>query len=123
MLIAVVGVCASGKSTLVRNLKEAGFNAYNVVQEHSCIKRFWNRWNPDLLVMIDASLGAIKERRDVTWNENRLKVQHERLRNAKENADLYILTDSLSKEEVLQIVINFIRRNYDGGNNFAGSKK
>lgn len=111
MLIAIVGVCASGKSTLVKALKEAGYNAYNVAQEHSCIKKFWSRWNPDLLIMLDASLDAIKKRRTVSWDRQRLIVQHERLQNAKENADLYIHTDMLGKEEVLQTVIDFIRRN------------
>ena len=43
MVIAIVGVCASGKTTLVQGLKTAGFNAYNVAQEHSCIKKFWNK--------------------------------------------------------------------------------
>lgn len=124
MIIAIVGVCASGKSTLVRGLKAAGYNAYNVAQEHSCIKKFWNRWNPDYLIMIDASLQAIKKRRDVTWDESRLTIQHARLQDAKENADLYIKTDSLSKEEVLQTVIDFIRGNGDvEDNHIGGSEK
>ena len=37
MRIAIVGICASGKTTLVRGLREAGYDAYNVAQEHSCI--------------------------------------------------------------------------------------
>lgn len=109
MRVAIVGVCAAGKTTLVEGLKEAGVDAYNVAQEHSCIKKFWNRKFPELLIMIDATLPAIKKRRFVTWDESRLKVQHERLSDARANADLYIQTDFLSKEEVLQIAINFIR--------------
>jgi deoxyadenosine/deoxycytidine kinase len=109
-LIAVVGVCASGKTTLVTNLKEAGFNAYNVAQEHSCIKKFWNKHHPDILIMIDASLAAIKKRRIVYWDESRLTAQHERLSDAKAHADLYIQTDSLSKEDVLKEVIAFIKK-------------
>lgn len=114
MIIAIVGVCASGKSTLVTELKKAGFNAYNVAQEHSCVKKFWNRHKPDFLIMIDAALPAIKKRRLVNWDQSRLDLQHERLKDAQENADLYIQTDLFSKEEVLQQVINFIRRNTDG---------
>ena len=55
MRIAIVGICASGKTTLVRGLREAGYDAYNVAQEHSCIHDFWNKHHPDVLVMIDAT--------------------------------------------------------------------
>lgn len=123
MLIAIVGVCASGKSTLVNGLKARGYNAYNVAQEHSCIKKFWNRWRPDFLIMIDAGLLAIQKRRMVTWNEERLAVQHERLRDAREHADLYIQTDALHEEEVLEMVINFVRRHTNDEDYAGGSKE
>lgn len=123
MLVAIVGVCASGKTTLVKGLREAGFDAYNVAQEHSCIKKFWNRKKPDVLIMIDATLSAIKKRRFVTWDEDRLVVQHERLRDARENANLYIQTDELSREEVLQTIINFIRGKNDVKDNDTGIKE
>ncbi len=32
MRIAIVGVCASGKTNLVKGLRTAGFDAYNVAQ-------------------------------------------------------------------------------------------
>ena len=54
MRIAIVGVCASGKTTLVAGLRAAGYDAYNVAQEHSCVHDFWAKKNPDMLVMIDA---------------------------------------------------------------------
>lgn len=110
MLVAIVGICASGKSTLVAGLKKVGINAYNIAQEHSCIKKFWDRKKPDVLVMLDATLPAIKKRRLVTWNEDRIAVQHERLRDARKNADLYIQTDNFTKEEVLQQVLTFINK-------------
>ena len=123
MLVAIVGVCASGKTTLVKGLREAGVDAYNVAQEHSCIKKFWNRKKPDVLIMIDATLSAIKKRRFVTWDEDRLVVQHERLRDARENANLYIQTDELSREEVLQTIINFIRGKTNVKDNDTGAKE
>lgn len=123
MLVAIVGVCASGKTTLVKGLREAGIDAYNVAQEHSCIKKFWNKKKPDVLVMIDATLSAIKKRRFVTWDEDRLVIQHERLRDARENANLYIQTDELSREEVLQTIINFIRGKNDVKDNDTGFKE
>ena len=67
MRIAIVGVCASGKTTLVAGLRAAGYDAYNVAQEHSCIHDFWNKHHPDVLVMIDATLPAIHKRRLVYW--------------------------------------------------------
>lgn len=109
MRIAVVGVCAAGKTTLVQGLKDAGFDAYNVAQEHSCIRAFWNKHKPDVLVMIDATLPAIKKRRRVSWTEERLVVQHERLKDARVHADLYIQTDDLSAAEVLDKVVAFLR--------------
>lgn len=108
MRVAVVGVCASGKTTLVQGLREAGVDAYNVAQEHSCIRRFWNKRQPDVLIMIDATLPAIKKRRRVTWTEERLATQHERLRDARAHADLYIQTDAYNAQEVLEKVLAFL---------------
>ena len=108
MKIASVGVCASGKTTLVAGLREAGYDAYNVAQEHSCVHNFWAKKNPDLVVMIDATLPAIHKRRLVYWGEDRLVTQHKRLADAKAHADLYIQTDELDAEAVRQKVIEFI---------------
>lgn len=108
MKIAIVGVCASGKTTLVAGLREAGYDAYNVAQEHSCVHNFWAKKNPDLVVMIDATLPAIHKRRLVYWGEDRLVTQHKRLADAKAHADLYIQTDELDAEAVRQKVIEFI---------------
>lgn len=108
MKIAVVGVCASGKTTLVQGLREEGYDAYNVAQEHSGIHDFWNKRQPDILVMIDATLPAIKKRRVVYWDEERLHVQHQRLADARVHADLYIQTDELTAKDVRQKVIEFV---------------
>ena len=67
--------------------------------------------------MIDVTLEAIRKRRNVSWDEQRLIVQHERLEDAKQNADLYIQTDLLSKEMVVQKVLDFIRRKENAENN------
>jgi adenylate kinase len=110
MKIAIVGVCASGKTTLVAGLKAAGYDAYNVAQEHSCVHNFWAKKNPDIVVMIDATLSAIHKRRLVYWGEDRLVTQHKRLADAKAHADLYIQTDELDAEAVRQKVIEFIEK-------------
>ena len=107
--IAVVGVCASGKTTLVAGLKNAGYDAYNVAQEHSCVHDFWAKHHPDLLVMIDATMAAIHKRRKVYWGEDRLAVQHKRLADARAHADLYIQTDAFDADQVRRKVIAFIK--------------
>jgi hypothetical protein len=107
--IAVVGVCASGKTTLVAGLKAAGFDAYNVAQEHSGIHDFWAKRHPDILVMIDATMPAIHKRRVVYWDESRLEVQHKRLADARAHADLYIQTDKYNAAEVRDKVIDFVK--------------
>ena len=109
MKVAIVGVCASGKTTLVSGLKAAGFDAYNVAQEHSGIHDFWNKRNPDVLVMIDATMPAIRKRRKVSWDEERLEVQHKRLADARAHADLYLETDNLDAAQVLATVIDFLK--------------
>ena len=101
MRIAIVGVCASGKTTLVAGLRAAGYDAYNVAQEHSCIHDFWNKHHPDVLVMIDATLPAIRKRRLVYWGEDRLA-------DARAHADLYIQTDALDADAVREKVIAFL---------------
>ena len=109
MKIAIVGICASGKTTLVRGLREAGYDAYNVAQEHSCIHDFWNKHHPDVLVMIDATLAAIHKRRVVYWGQDRIDMQHERLADARKHADLYIQTDAHDAEAVKNKVIYFLK--------------
>jgi hypothetical protein len=52
-LIAAVGPCTSGKSTLVRALRERGYNAREVVQEHSYVPAMWQVFaQPDILIYL-----------------------------------------------------------------------
>lgn len=110
MRVAITGVCASGKTTLVHNLCQHEVEAYNVAQEHSFVKTLWQKKNPDVLIMLDATLPVIKKRRNVPWGEERLIAQHERLTNAREHAQLFIQTDALSIEEVTGRALEYIRR-------------
>lgn len=110
MRIAIVGVCASGKTTLVAGLRKAGYDAYNVAQEHSCVHDFWNKHHPDILVMIDATLPTIRKRRVVYWGQDRIDTQHKRLADARAHADLYLQTDAYSADAVREQVIAFIKK-------------
>lgn len=105
LLLAVVGNCASGKTTLVNGLKDLGYKAVNVPQEHSEIRRLWQAKKPDLLVMLSCTHATAKKRRPTfAWTAEQLEVQRHRLRYAREECDLYIATDHLSREEVLRQV-------------------
>jgi broad-specificity NMP kinase len=110
MRVVVAGVCASGKTTLVKSLRELGIDAYHVAQEHSLIQKLWNHRQPDILVVLDAELTVIRQRRMVSWGEERLVVQRARLGDACKHADLYIHTDNLSREEIVKNVLERIRR-------------
>lgn len=106
LLIAVVGNCAAGKTTLVGNLKERGYRAINVPQEHSDIRRLYRYKEPDLLVLLSCTYATAKLRRPAfAWSEKQLEVQRRRLAAAREECNLYIVTDSLSEEEVVNAVV------------------
>ena len=110
----MVGPCVSGKTTLVSGLKALGYDAHNVAQEHSGIKKLWRKKEPDVLIILDVNMPAIKKRREVYWDEERLALQRERLSDARENAHLYIQTDKLTKQQVLQVALAYI-----GGNEYG----
>jgi hypothetical protein len=108
-LIGVVGVCAAGKSTLIKGMEARGFRMRHIAQEHSYVKDMWKRiTNPDVLIFLDASYPLTVERRRLNWTEADWAEQQRRLSHAREHADLYINTDGLSMEQVLEIVIAFI---------------
>jgi cytidylate kinase len=109
ILIGVVGVCASGKSTLVKGLEARGYRTRHIAQEHSYVKDMWKRiTNPDLLIYLDVSYPITIQRRNLNWTEADYAEEQRRLVHAREHADLYVNTDPLSIEEVLEQVIRFI---------------
>ncbi|MEI6289308.1 MAG: hypothetical protein WCP19_02645 [Chloroflexota bacterium] len=108
-LIGIVGVCAAGKSTLIKGLKEHGFKVKHIAQEHSYVKNMWKRiTNPDILIFLDASYKVTLRRRQFNWTEKDWQEQQNRLSHARENSNFLIKTDNLSIEEVLIQAINFI---------------
>jgi deoxyadenosine/deoxycytidine kinase len=111
-LIAVVGVCAAGKSTLVHALRELGFNARQVSQEHSYVQDMWLRFTkPDLLIFLDVQLQTIRRRRqDPEWPDWLLDRERQRLQHARRHCDLYLATDDMTPEEVLQKASDLLAR-------------
>jgi deoxyadenosine/deoxycytidine kinase len=108
-LVGIVGVCASGKSTLISGLIEHGVSARHIAQEHSYVKDMWKRLtNPDILIFLDASYPVTLKRRLFNWTETDWDEQQRRLIHARQHANLYINTDELSIEQVLKTAITFI---------------
>ena len=111
MRIKVVGPCASGKSTLVAGLRRLGYDADSAAQDHSYVPDMWQRLHPpDLLIYLDLTLETARQRgrAGLGWDQRYLDEQHERLRHARAHCDLYLPTDGLSQEQVLQRVVEFV---------------
>ncbi|MFZ5815100.1 MAG: hypothetical protein ACOY93_07325 [Bacillota bacterium] len=110
-VVSIVGVCASGKTTLAAGLNSAGVRAYSVPQEHSFVRRLWEKQHPEttVLVMLDATWETTKRRRPtIAYGPDRLEEQRQRLAPAREACDLYLPTDDLSIDEVRQRVLDFL---------------
>jgi len=108
-LIGVVGPCAAGKTTLVQGLRNQGYRAKPIAQEHSYVSNMWQRLtHPDLLIYLDVSYPLTIERRKLDWTLQEYAEQIFRLRHAWEFADLIVFTDSLTPGDVLDCVMTFI---------------
>lgn len=104
--IAVVGHCASGKSTVVAALRERGLDAWAVAQEHSAIGDLWRHQSPDVLIFLDVGLDSIRARRgDPRWPEWIYDVQSERLADARQHADFLIPTDTKPVDAIVDQII------------------
>jgi len=111
MLIGFVGPCASGKSTITSELEALGYHTRHIAQEHSYVKDMWQRLtNPDILIFLQASYPVTVRRRNLNWREKDYIEQQRRLAHAREHADLFINTDDLSIDEVIQRIVNFIEQ-------------
>lgn len=110
-LIKVVGISASGKSTLVAGLRAAGYYARPVSQEHSHLPDLWQQFDRTaLLIYLDTDLENQQRRRpDVAWDLAGLQVERERLAHAQAHADLHINTATLAPEKVLEIALAFLQ--------------
>ncbi|HLU36288.1 MAG TPA: hypothetical protein VKZ61_10985 [Thermomicrobiales bacterium] len=106
--IVVVGPCASGKTTLVDALKERGYDARVVAQEHSIIRDLWKKRDPDVVIALDLDLQKVRERRSPTWSAEIYEVQHERLRDAFAAADLTIDTGKHDIDAALRMTLDLL---------------
>ena len=107
--IGLVGVCGAGKTTLTTRLKPYHQNVRQIAQEHSYVPDMWQRLvKPDVLIFLQASYPITLERKSFDWSEKDYQDQKHRLRHAFEHADICIDTDTLTPDEILEIVLQLI---------------
>ncbi len=110
-LIKVVGISASGKSTLVSTLRQRGYNARPASQEHSQTPDMWQRIRPPAyLIYLHADLATQRERRpDVSWSEDWFDTEEARLHHARRYADLFVDTRGSAPAETAAHVLEFLQ--------------
>ena len=107
--IAVVGPCASGKSTLAAALRAAGYEARQPAQEHSYVPDMWRRLvDPDVLIYLDISYEALLARRPHFGEREYLEREKARLAHARAHADLVVDTSELAAEVVAAQVMSLL---------------
>jgi hypothetical protein len=109
-IVKVVGLSASGKSTLVAGLRAAGYDARAVSQEHSNVDDLWQQFELSAaLIYLGVSLIAQQQRRpDVTWTPAAHEEELRRLVHAYAHADLRLDTSGLTPAQVLNVTRRFL---------------
>ena len=106
----MVGPGASGKSTLIAELKKRGYTTRHIAQEHSFIPNLWlKRARPDILIYLEVSYAVSKQRQGISeWPRSLYQKQLKRLRHARKHADLFLNTNNLTPGEVFQRVQDYL---------------
>lgn len=108
--IVLVGPCASGKTTLARELAKSGIPVRICGQEHSSIRELWRTLDPDILVALVIDLPTLRARRHEHWPEHLYSVQRRRLASAVATADLVIDTTRVSPAQAAAMVQHHLNR-------------
>jgi len=73
------------------------------------VQNMWQRIHPpDWLVFLDVSYTVSMQRKNLNWTVEEYQEQQRRLAHAREHADFYLMTDSLTADEVAEKVAGFI---------------
>ena len=113
--LTIVGPCAAGKTTLVARLRERGYDAHAVAQEHSGVAYLWQLSEPDLLIFLDVDLPTTAVRRKREWPASLYATQQGRLAHAREHADFYLESSRLTVDEVVARVASFVAARHGNG--------
>lgn len=106
--VAVVGVCGSGKSTVVAHLRRVHVDAYAVAQEHSVVRDLWNHLQPDRVVYLQASLETVRLRRGPGWPDWIYELQRERLADARAHAAVTVDTGESDVDQTVRRIVTAI---------------
>lgn len=111
--IGIVGPCATGKSTLAQALNQHGYAARQIVQEHSYVPDMWQTISkPDYLIYLDASFEVCSRRKRLLWSREEFEQQLSRLTHARDNCNLYLMTDDLTEELVLERALQELQSHF-----------
>lgn len=109
-LIAVVGPCAAGKTTLIEGLVDRGYRARQIAQEHSYVPKMWQiLTKPEVLIYVDASFESCTQRKKLNWSVMEYERQIERLAHARQHCDIYLDTEGISPQEALEQALEALR--------------
>jgi deoxyadenosine/deoxycytidine kinase len=109
-LIAVVGPCAAGKTTLVEGLVKHGYRARQIAQEHSYVPSMWQvLTQPDVLIYVDASFESCTERKQLNWDRADYDRQVERLAHARQYCDIYLDTEGIDAQAALEQALEALK--------------
>ena len=110
MRVAIVGVSAAGKSTLAESLRERGYDAHCLPQEHSSVRDLALELGYRHVVVLLASIEAVRRRRRVGYGTERVEIERGRLKSAMARAVVCVDTDRLTPQEVADRVEAALRQ-------------
>jgi hypothetical protein len=105
--IVLVGVCASGKSTVAQLLQRQGLLARAVAQEHSRVPWLYAHLGPGWIVCLCANWETVHRRRPLAFAPDFYEREWLRIREARASAHLIIHTDYLTAPEVTDLIISW----------------
>ena len=106
-LIGFVGVCASGKTTLIRLLESRGYRCRHIAQEHSYVASMWLQLtHPDYLIYLSVDYPTTLQRKHLDWTLEEYEEQLRRLQHAHDHADLIVDTSAQTLEQTLELIVN-----------------
>lgn len=95
---------------MISGLDAMGISTRHIAQEHSYVQDMWLRLtHPKFLVYLHVSYAVSKLRRKLDWSESDYLAQINRLAHARKNATLFIDTDPLDPQDVLNAVVRSLQ--------------